>query len=170
MPIFQKIALLCGLLMLFCVSSAATAQDASDVAESPLASIYACFDGEVATVKAREASKEILAIDADVAKDLQKESFGFSLPSLPKLSLPKLGGGDGPEEMRLAIKEVRKSGRDYVIEMENGQIWRQTGGRLNYVPRGDIEAIITSAAMGSFKMKITDGKSTVRGLRVRRVE
>ena len=121
-------------------------------------------------MKAREASKEILAIDADVAKDLQKESFGFSLPSLPKLSLPKLGGGDGPEEMRLAIKEVRKSGRDYVIEMENGQIWRQTGGRLNYVPRGDIEAIITSAAMGSFKMKITDGKSTVRGLRVRRVE
>jgi len=162
----------------------ALAQDES-LSDSPMAALYACqvipvaadklacFERETASLQALETGQELTVVDVATATELKKESFGFNMPSLPKLKLPKLGGDGETDEVRLPIKRVRSVGRDYVVEMENGQVWRQVGGRLNYVPREKdtpLEAIISSAAMGSYKMKISNGRETVRGLRVKRVE
>lgn len=162
----------------------ASAEDTPSEAPSPLAPVFLCldivepaakldcFEREVSSLKSRESAREVVAIDADTARELKRDSFGFSLPSLPKLKLPKLGGDgeDGPEEVRLAVKDVAKRGRDWVVELENGQVWVQTSGRLNYVPSGDLEAIISEASLGSYRLKLTNGKTTVKGLKVRRVK
>jgi len=54
--------------------------------------------------------------------------------------------------------------------MDNGQVWREVSGRLNYVPRGDLTARIKKGAMGSYRLSLSNGKERVRGLGVRRVE
>ena len=166
-------------------ASPASAQDIG--VPSPLEALYgcqavaaaseklSCFERETAALQALETGRELTVIDAPTAVAIKEESFGFSMPSLPALNLPTLGENEEDEidEVRLPVKRVRKVGRDYVVEMDNGQVWRQVGGRLNYVPRerdAPLEAIITSAAIGSFKMKISNGRETVRGLRVRRVQ
>ncbi|NNC36267.1 MAG: hypothetical protein EX271_07600 [Acidimicrobiales bacterium] len=154
-----------------------------DDLKSPLSSLYdcseitddgarlACFDKVASSLKIAEEKKEIVAIDAQSAKKLKKEAFGFNLPSLPKLGLPSFGGDkDKPEALVAAVKDVRKGGAGYIFILENGQIWQQSNGSFNYMPKGDLTATIKPASMGSFKISVNNGKTTVRGMRVRRVE
>lgn len=155
-----------------------------EAGQSPLAVLYecaaltddaarlACYDSKVANLQVKEERKEIVAIDADAARTIKREAFGFSLPSLPKLGLPSIGGSDdsGPDVLTFPVDSVRKQGRDYVFYMENGQVWRQSGGRLNYIPKGDLTATIKSGAIGSYMLSLSNGKERVRGMRVKRVE
>lgn len=130
-----------------------------------------CYDEATASLRIAEQKKEIVAIDAQSAKKLKKEAFGFNLPSLPKLGLPSFGGDDDkPEALVAAVKSVRQGGGGYLFILENGQIWQQSTGSFNYMPKGDLTATIKPASMGSFKISINNGKTTVRGMRVRRVE
>lgn len=168
-------------------TSAFAADDSSDTIETPLSSIYACaeisnstqrlacFDASVAKLHTAEQNKEIVTIDAKAAKKLKREAFGFNLPSLskiglPHIGLPNLGGDRDAEALVVGVKSVRKVGRIYVFTMENGQVWKEVGGHINYIPKGDLKATIKPKSMGSFMISLNNGKSTVRGLRVRRVE
>ena len=148
---------------------------------SPLLGVYACksineplerlacFDSAVGTLEQREAKKEIVALDSTTAKSLEREAFGFSLPSLPKLGLPSLGG-KAEDALEYPVKTVRETRAGFIITMDNGQVWREVSGRLNYVPRGDLTARIKKGAMGSYRLSLSNGKERVRGLGVRRVE
>lgn len=160
------------------------AQEQTGVSKSPLTNIYkcaaitedtarlACFDEQVASLQVKEEKKEIVAIDADSAKKIKREAFGFSLPSLPKLGLPSLGGGgdEGPDVLQFSVRSVSKRGGSYVFHMDNGQVWRQAGGRFNYIPKGDLTATIKSGAIGSYMISLDNGKERVRGMRVKRIE
>lgn len=160
----------------------ASAQDMPEPG-SPLGKLYecasitnstarlSCFDTNVAVIQKKEETKEIVTIDATAAKSIKREAFGFSLPSLPKLGLPKLGGtDDGPDVLTFNVKSVKKRGGNYVFIMENGQMWKQVSGRFNYVPKGDLTATIKTGAIGSYRISVSNGKERVRGMGVRRIE
>lgn len=161
-----------------------TAAPAFAQSASPLADIYACktkadpaarlacYDAAVGVLETKEANQEIVTIDAAATETLRREAFGFSLPSLPKLGLPKLGGdkADGPKVQDYPVRSVSRGRDGVIITMENGQIWRGVNGRLNYIPKGDLTATIKSASMGSYRLSLSNGQETVRGLGVRRVE
>lgn len=150
--------------------------------QSPLTSLYscanidsatdrlACYDSHVASLKIAEEKNEIVAIDANIAKKLKREAFGFNLPSLPKLGLPSFGSSDKAEAQTFKVKSIRKVARNHIITLENGQVWRETTGRISYIPKGDISAVIKAKSLGSFSLQLTNGKSTVRGLKVKRIE
>ncbi len=178
-----------GLASLVFIHQTAIAKDkpAADGVESPLSVLYtcseisdpvkrlACFDRSVAGLRTAEQNKEVVAIDAKVARKIKREAFGFNLPSLskiglPKIALPSLGKKDEADMLVADVQSVRKSGRKYVITLKNGQVWRQVGGRLTYVPKGDLKATIKPKSVGSFVLSLNNGKTTVRGLRVRRIQ
>lgn len=156
---------------------------AQEAAPSPLADVYACkgiteetarlacYDEAVGRLQERESSQEFVAIDSKAAKKLNREAFGFSLPSLPKLKL--FSSEDGAKEddsIELAVKTVSKRHSGITLVMENGQVWKSTGGRLNYIPKGDLTARISRGAIGSYKLSLSNGKDRVRGLKVKRAE
>lgn len=160
-----------------------TPNASAQAANSPLAAVYscktetdptkrlACYDAAVGVLAVKEANQEIVAIDAVAAKEIQREAFGFSLPSLPKLGLPKFGGdGEKDDIVELKVRSVSKSRDGIIITMENGQVWRGVNGRLNYIPKGDLTARIKAASMGSYRLSLSNGKERVRGLGVRRIE
>jgi len=165
-------------------TSAADKNNESDY--SPLSTLYdcatieepeqrlACFDTSVANLRIAEQKKEIVTIDAKAARKIKREAFGFNLPSLSKIGLPKFslpGGGKNKAEALVAdVKSVRTSGRVLVITLKNGQVWKEVSGRLNYIPKGDLTATIKPKSVGSYVLSLNNGKTTVRGLRVRRVE
>jgi hypothetical protein len=181
-----KIAIVSSVcLVLFPVSALAkdNKKDDSENLKSPLSILYdcagiespdarlACFDKSVASLKTAEENKDLVAIDAQSAKKLKKEAFGFNLPSLPKIGLPSFGGDkDGKENLVVGVDSVSKGRGGYIFRMENGQVWQQSTGSFNYIPKGDLTATIKPAAMGSFKISLNNGKTTVRGMRVRRIE
>lgn len=179
-----------GFISLFLLSSQAFAADKQDGnSDSPLSTLYvcadikkpeqrlACFDTSVANLRIAEQKKEIVAIDAKAARKIKREAFGFNLPSLSKIGLPKISlpggkkGSKGKADALVAdVKSIRTKGRVLVITLENGQVWKEVGGRLNYIPKGDLKATIKPKSVGSYMLSLNNGKTTVRGLRVRRVE
>ncbi|MEQ9316265.1 MAG: hypothetical protein RLN72_10465 [Henriciella sp.] len=150
----------------------AIAQDAGDSASTT--SVYACidvaddlerlacYDAAVGRLKAAEETGDVVTVTRQQVEEVKRESFGFSLPSLPKLVMPKLGSDDGDEikEMTLAVDRVsRGSDGKLIIYLENGQVWQQIENkRVAYSPKVGVKnATIKSAALGSFRMKFDDG-------------
>jgi len=176
-----------SVICLFLLSTQAIAADDQNASnDSPLSTLYdcmaieapeqrlACFDTSVAQLRTAEQKKEIVAIDAKAARKIKREAFGFNLPSLSKIGLPKLSllgsGKEKADSLVADVKSIRTSGRVLVITLENGQVWKEVGGRLNYIPKGDLKATIKPKSVGSYVLSLNNGKTTVRGLRVRRIE
>lgn len=129
----------------------------------------ACYDTAVGRLKEAEEAGEITTITREEVENVQRDTFGLSLPSLPALALPRLGGDkddDGQlDSITLAVTNIERNALDKaVITLENGQVWVQTDGGM-FSLRGIEEAEVQRAALGSFKMKLDGG----RAFRVRRL-
>ena len=73
-----------------------------------------------------------------------------------------------PDTVRMPIASYRVVGLGtHIFTMENGQVWRQTDERSVRIPRGDIYAEISEAALDSYMMRI-NGQG--RSIRVRRID
>lgn len=158
---------------------------AEDTAASPTDAIYACaaisadserlacFDSAVAELRSKEQSGEVQTLDIARMQEIEKDAFGFSMPSLPKLFRRSADDNSAPrheeiEEITVAVKSARiqgVTGRVLVV-LENGQTWEQTDTtKINgYSLRKAKEARIKKAALGSFMMTVDGG----RAFRVRR--
>lgn len=123
----------------------------------------ACYDSAVGRLKAAEEAGEVATVTRQEVEQVKKESFGFSIPSLPKLALPKLGGGDDGEikELQQAIASVQTTAlKKVIVTLENGQVWQQTDTTKIQVSkkRPPQMATIKTASLGSFKMRLDKGR------------
>jgi hypothetical protein len=138
----------------------------------------ACYDAAVGALRTAEDTGRFVSVDREQVQELERDAFGFSLPSLPRL----FGGrdGDGEEEASdaaasLSVDEVemvvgristRGDGRA-VFTMENGQRWVLVQSeRVRNLRPGD-SVTVRRASLGSFFLAPTEGGG---GYRVRREE
>ncbi len=154
-----------------CCASAAPANAQILPANSPLAKIYACaeiadpaarlacFDGEVGALQRQERAGEIAAVDAATVKELERESFGFSLPNLAAL-LPQRDE-QSPARLSTTIERVIDGDRPAFV-MTNGQIWRAIEPARNRHARAGATVEIRKASFGSFLMSVEGGGAAVR--------
>lgn len=168
--------------LIFCVSSPAQAQT------SPLNAIYACasivdnterlacFDKNVPIIKVKEEKKEIITLDEKGVKEIERDSFGFSLPSLPKLGILKSKSEKSKSEKSntqyFKVKSISNSRKGVTITMENDHVWRQINGDIGKIPKGTLTAKVKRGTVGTFfiSLKNEDGKSSRKGARFKRVE
>ncbi len=123
----------------------------------------ACYDTAVGRLKAAEEAGEVATVTREEVEQVKKDSFGFSIPSLPKLALPKLGGDDDGEikEIQQAVVSVRTTPlKKVIVTLENGQVWEQTDTTKIFVSkkRPPQTAVVKAASLGSFKMKLDNGR------------
>lgn len=123
----------------------------------------ACYDEAVGRLEAAETAGEIATVTRAEVEAVQRDSFGFSIPSLPSIALPRLGGGGGEEDeierLTVPVAAIERNAYDKaIITLENGQVWRQTDSGMFSI-RGIEEAEIRRAALGSFMMKLDGGRS-----------
>lgn len=131
----------------------------------------ACYDAAVGRLKAAEEAGEVTTISKTEVETVQREAFGFSLPSLPRIAMPKFGDGEDGEikEITAGVESIKSSRVNGLrITLENGQVWQQTDGRrVTYSKRKGVkEAVVKQAAFGSFMMKLDGGVA----FRVKRVQ
>ncbi|MEM7730835.1 MAG: hypothetical protein AAF311_16505, partial [Pseudomonadota bacterium] len=96
----KTLASLMGALAALCLSAAtASAQTPPDdaVPESALAGLYACaetvddterlacFDAVAASLKQTESDGDLVAVSREEIERVERDAFGFNLPSLPRL-------------------------------------------------------------------------------------
>ena len=152
---------------------------------SPLSTIYACasitdnvdrlacFDKNVPVLKVKEEKKEIITIDAEGIKEIERDSFGFSLPSLPKLGILKSKSEKAKKVTQYyTVKSVSPSRKGVTLTMENGHVWRQINGDIGKIPKGTLTAKIKPATVGTFfiSLKNEKGKGGRKGARFKRIE
>lgn len=115
-----------------------------------------CYDAAVGRLEQAQAQGEVKVITrADVEK-VQRESFGFRIPSLPSF-----GGSDDGDDGELkrvteAVKSVSGGNGKLRIVLENGSVWQQIDDK-NIRARNVESAEIYQAALGSYKMKLDGG-------------
>lgn len=115
-----------------------------------------CYDAAVGRLEAAEAAGEVRVITRSEVEKVQRDSFGFKIPSLPAF-----GGRDGaaPEKIdRIVepVKSVSGTGGKLRIVLENGSVWTQIDDK-NIRARNVQSAEIFEASFGSFKMKLDGG-------------
>lgn len=126
----------------------------------------ACYRQATQGIRGALEDGRLVAVNRAQVETIQRQSFGFSLPSLTNL----LGSSEsaGPEEIEATIQSVieRNSGR-VVFVFEDGQRWEQAeDGRTRNVRPGD-RVTVRRAALGSFMLY---GSRGGRAHRVRRQE
>lgn len=134
----------------------------------------ACFDTAVAAMKTAETQGQFAAVDAAGVRQIEREAFGFSLPSLPRLAFPNLrsenGGAAEAErtaEMHMTIARVGRYDGHVAFVMENGQTWIQVDSDASRLARAGRTVTIKRAALGSYLMSVDAGGPAMR---VRRTE
>jgi hypothetical protein len=122
----------------------------------------ACYDAAVDGLGRQLAEGQVVAVDRAQVREVRKQAFGFTLPSLNLFSR----GGDKPadvDEVELAVESARR-GRDgkWRLRLEGGQVWRQIDSAdFSREPKPGATARIKKAVLGSYMMMI-GGKSPVR--------
>ncbi|MFN4185287.1 MAG: hypothetical protein ACK4M6_10910 [Hyphomonas sp.] len=154
-----------AVITLFAASGAATAlaQEASLDAvlacraiEDP-AERVGCYDAAVGRLEQAQAQGEVKIITRAEVEKVQRESFGFRIPSLPSFAGGKDATDDGKlERLTDGVKSVSSNGGKLRITLESGSIWQQIDDK-NVRARDAKSAEIFQAAMGSYKMKIDGG-------------
>ena len=118
-----------------------------------------CYDEAVGALKQAEDAGEVVAVTREDVEKVRKESFGFSIPSLPGLAASAFGDAGETESLTVPVAEVDQVRGQFVVTLENGQVWRQTDSKDVFysAKRGVNEATIKSAALGSYMMKFDRG-------------
>ncbi|KCZ84034.1 hypothetical protein HAD_00105 [Hyphomonas adhaerens MHS-3] len=121
----------------------------------------ACYDTAVGRLKAAEEAGEVKTFTRKEVEDVQRDSFGFSIPSLPKLAFGSRDSGgnsisDELKEVTFPVTSVSGSRGALLVTLENGQVWRQVDSK-RISPSPKKEARVYQAALGSFKMKLDGG-------------
>ena len=128
----------------------------------------ACYDDAAGRVRRAQTEGSLVAVDRAQVQEMQRESFGFSLPSIANL-LPQRADGqsDEPESVELQVTEVIAHGNgNHTFVMADGQRWTQVEGqRATNVRAGDTIRI-RRAAMGSFLLQPSRGGAAHRVRRV----
>jgi hypothetical protein len=112
-----------------------------------------CYDEAVGRLRQAETQGQIVAVDRSQAQELERDSFGFHLPSLSRL-LPSLESGSQPiENMQMTVTSVRDRAADYrTFVMDNGQVWEDVEAQSARNVRVGDTVTIERAALGSFRL------------------
>ncbi|WP_395671940.1 hypothetical protein [Phenylobacterium sp.] len=126
----------------------------------------ACFDAATAALAQAEAKGEIVVVDRAQAQAVQRQAFGFSLPSL---SLFDRGPAQGPVDSvtgKVAQARTDANGK-WIVRLVEGGTWAQVDSATVMRPlRPGMEVRISRASLGSFQMSV----GGQRAFRARRTE
>lgn len=128
----------------------------------------ACFDTAVSRLHDAQTSGQVVAVDREQVRNINRDSFGFNLPSLASL-LPHFGGGPRPslsepalDHVELQLQQVLTlaDGRHKFV-MTNGQVWVDLEPVRTNARPGDTMSV-RSAFAGSFMMTGSRGGAAHR--------
>ena len=125
----------------------------------------ACYDVAAAALDTAERQGDVVVVDRDQISTARRESFGFSMPSIPNLF-----ERDGKLESIDAIDTTLASATQnwegrWTFTLADGSVWQQIDtAYVSFRNRGTPPVTVRSAALGSFLLTVGDS----RAVRVRR--
>ncbi len=132
----------------------------------------ACYDGAVGRLREAQTSGNVVAIDRGQAQEMDREAFGFSLPSLSRI----FGGGGGGnqsaastprfepvDEIAMEIASVvHRRNAPSTFTMTNGQVWVQIDDEVARNVRQGGSVTVRRASFSSYLMSVEAGGPAIR--------
>ena len=131
-----------------------------------------CYDAAVGNLQAAQNSGNLVAVDRQHAQEVDREAFGFQLPSLSRLfgsnsgtasanpSAPQFERIDNIQ-MTIASVTLRRN-MPATFRMTNGQTWVQIDDEVARNVREGGSVTIVRASMGSYLMRVEAGGPAIR--------
>jgi hypothetical protein len=125
----------------------------------------ACYDAATAALDQAEQKGDVVVIDRDKAREVRKQAFGFTLPSISIFEK-----GEAKEDVEnmtgvVASAHVNSQGQ-WVVKLQDGAVWQQVdNNELFKTPKDGMPVKIRKASLGSYLM-IIDNQRAVRAHRV----
>lgn len=177
-------AIFASLCLIVAAAAPAFAQEAPGPTPGVLDQVYACasvtdqtarlacYDAAVGRLREAQNSGSLVAVDRESVRQVEREGFGFSLPSLSNLF--RRGGGGAPavveeiaeQQFEIASIAMRRDGTA-AFTMTNGQVWSQIDNESPRNARVGGQVTIRRATLGSYLMSVAAGGPA---LRVRRTQ
>ncbi|HEY1753473.1 MAG TPA: hypothetical protein VGG29_19605 [Caulobacteraceae bacterium] len=124
----------------------------------------ACYDAAVAGMTKAEEAGDLVAVDREQRRQVRRQAFGFTLPSLAIFDRGEKSDTLDRVEETLADAWHASDGR-WEFRMQDGAVWKQIDDNdLPRRPHAGSAVVIKRAALGSFMLNV-DGQ---RALRVHR--
>ncbi len=118
-----------------------------------------CYDAAAARLDEAEAAGQVVVIDKVKAREVRREIFGLTLPSLDIFAAS--GGkadvkGEDDDKLVSAVKSAAHLGDGrWQFELETGAVWRTLEPvELPGTPRPGSKVEVRKASLGSFMMKV----------------
>jgi hypothetical protein len=126
----------------------------------------ACFDGAERRLREAEERGEFAGVDRAQAQEVQRESFGFALPSVSRL-LPRVSNRDNEssavDNVQMTVERVIARANGYhAFVMTNGQVWAQVQAERASNVRTGTNVTVRKAIAGSYMMSSERGGSAHR--------
>lgn len=132
----------------------------------------ACYDSSVGGLQAAQSAGNLVAIDRSHAREVDREAFGFQLPSLSRLfgsnhddatRNPNSPQFERVDNIQMTIASVTHR-RNYpsTFRMTNGQTWVQIDDEVARNVREGGTVTIERASMGSYLMRVEAGGPALR--------
>jgi len=119
----------------------------------------ACYDEAASALEQAEAKGDVVVIDREQARQVRRQAFGFSLPSLSLLER-----GEEKEELDTLETTITSARQDptgkWIVRLENGSTWTQVDvNGPSRTPKAGLPVRIRKASMGSFLLSIEGGRA-----------
>ncbi len=121
----------------------------------------ACFDAAVGAMVTAESKGDLVTIDREQRREVRKQAFGLTLPSLAMFDRGEKG--EDTDKITTSVVGATKApnGR-WSIQLDGGAMWRQIDDTDLYkTPHKGSVAVVRRGALGSFFMKV-DGDTAFR--------
>lgn len=138
-------------------------------AVSEEAARLACYDSAVGRLREAQSSGNIVAVDRTQIETIERESFGFALPSLPTIfRRDPSQEQEAISEARFTIERIaRHADGRITFHMTDGAAWTQIEADSPRNARPGENVTVRRASLGSFMLSFESGG---RAQRVRRVQ
>ena len=125
-----------------------------------------CYEAASAALKAAVAAGDVLMVDRQQVRDVRRQAFGFSLPSISLFDRDAPAEPIDRVESRLASAARDGVGR-WTFRLEDGGVWSQVDSEvLMFAPKPGMAVIVRKGLVGAYFLGL-DGRA---GVRVRRVQ
>lgn len=134
----------------------------------------ACYDGAVGRLQEAQNTGNLVAVDRGQAQEMDREAFGFQLPSLSRIFGGGSSGGNNSasastpqferiDNIQMQIASVtHRRNLPSTFRMTNGQVWVQIDDEVARNVREGGSVTIQRASMGSYLMRVEAGGPAIR--------
>jgi len=113
----------------------------------------ACYDKATAVLDEAEKKGDVVVVDKAQAKEVRRQAFGFSMPSLNVFN--RAAKDDVVDKLEATIASSSEDGFGrFTFHTTEGATWIQTDGEVNLAPKPGQPLLVYAGALGSYFCKV----------------